>query len=326
MCLAKRLRFTEPEVTSLLNKANLKDRSDEIKDWYNGYQIENQRIYNPWSIVNCIMEHGVLESYWVNTSDNAMIKNLLLKSSERFKERFELLLEGRSIERLINENFVFPDLEKDNESAVWSLLLMTGYLTISSYQRTDQGPLCQLAIPNREIRNLYRGIIEQWLSNGYGIEWYNQFLQQLLNGDMVAFERDLTHILEQTVSSHDVGKEPEAFYHGLMIGVTASLYGRNDYETKSNRESGYGRYDYMILSRNLNKPTILFEFKKVILRESNLEEARMILDKSAREALNQIDTHVYLAEVKQRGIKNILKIGLSFSGKRFGITYERLHV
>ncbi|OGO91946.1 MAG: hypothetical protein A3F10_02440 [Coxiella sp. RIFCSPHIGHO2_12_FULL_42_15] len=272
------------------------------------------------------MEHGVLESYWVNTSDNAMIKNLLLKSSERFKERFELLLEGRSIERLINENFVFPDLEKDNESAVWSLLLMTGYLTISSYQRTDQGPLCQLAIPNREIRNLYRGIIEQWLSNGYGIEWYNQFLQQLLNGDMVAFERDLTHILEQTVSSHDVGKEPEAFYHGLMIGVTASLYGRNDYETKSNRESGYGRYDYMILSRNLNKPTILFEFKKVILRESNLEEARMILDKSAREALNQIDTHVYLAEVKQRGIKNILKIGLSFSGKRFGITYERLHV
>jgi PD-(D/E)XK nuclease superfamily len=139
---------------------------------------------------------------------------------------------------------------------------------------------------------------------------------------MTAFEMDLTSILEQTVSSHDMSKEPENFYHGLMIGLTASLYARNDYETKSNRESGYGRYDYMILSRNLDKPTILFEFKKVSLPENKLKESKVILDKSAQEALKQIDTRAYLAEVKQRGIKNILKIGISFSGKRFGIAYE----
>jgi PD-(D/E)XK nuclease superfamily len=253
-----------------------------------------------------------------------MIKNLLLKSSEGFKERFESLLEDRPIERLINENFVFPDLDRNNESAVWSLLLMTGYLKTISYQETDQGTLCQLAIPNREIRNLYREIIEQWLSNGYGVEWYNEFLQHLLNGDMAAFEKDLTHILEQTVSSHDVGKEPESFYHSLMIGLTASLYGRKDYETKSNRESGYGRYDYMILSRDLNRPSILFEFKKIILRENKSEEAKIILNRSAQEALKQIDTHAYLAEARQRGIKNILKVGISFSGKRFGMVYEWL--
>jgi PD-(D/E)XK nuclease superfamily len=139
---------------------------------------------------------------------------------------------------------------------------------------------------------------------------------------MIAFEKDLMHILEQTVSSHDVGKEPEAFYHGFMIGMTASLYGRSDYETKSNRESGYGRYDYMIISRNLDKPTILFEFKKVSLPESKLEESKVILNKSAKEALKQIDANAYLAEAKQRGIKNILKIGISFSGKRFGIAYN----
>lgn len=316
--------FTEHEVAGLLNKANLKEKSDEIKNWYNGYQIGNQLTYNPWSIINCITENGVLEPYWINTSDNALIKNLLLKSSEEFKNRFELLLEGQFIERLINENFVFPDLKNNNESAVWSLLLMTGYLTVKLFQRTDQGPLCQLVIPNREIRNLYRSIIEQWLSNGYGVEWYNQFLEHLLDGNMTAFENDLMHIMEQTVSSHDIGKEPEAFYHGLMIGLTASLYHRKDYETKSNRESGYGRYDYMILSHNPNKPTILFEFKKVNLPQSKLEESKIILDNSAKEALTQIDTHAYLAEVKQRGINNILKIGIAFSGKRFGMAYDTI--
>ena len=317
--------FTEEEVATLLNQSGLEEKSLEVKDWYNGYQIGDNTLYNPWSIINCFQDGGKLKPYWVNTSDNALIKTLLLKSNEGFKERFELLLEGDSIERLIDENFVYPDLVKNNESAVWSLLLMTGYLKVISYQDTDQGASCQLSIPNREIRNLYRGIIEQWLSNGYGVEWYNQFLEHLLDGDMIAFERDLTHILEQTVSSHDVGKEPESFYHGFMIGMTASLYGRSDYETKSNRESGYGRYDYLILSRNLDKPTILFEFKKVSLTEGKLIDAKTILNKSAQEALTQINTQAYLAEVKQRGIKNILKIGISFSGKRFGIAHERLN-
>lgn len=315
--------FTEDEVVALLHQSGLEEKSAEVKDWYNGYQIDGYVLYNPWSIINCLQDGGMLRPYWVNTSDNTLIKNLLLKSAEGFKERFKLLLEGSSIERLIDENFVFSDLLKNNESAVWNLLLMTGYLKIISYQDTDQGSLCQLAIPNREIRNLYRGIIEQWLSNGFGVEWYNQFLEHLLDGDMILFEKDLMHILEQTVSSHDVGKEPEAFYHGFMIGMTASLYGRSDYETKSNRESGYGRCDYMILSHNLDKPTILFEFKKVSLPESKLKESKVILNKSAKEALKQIGTHTYLSEAKQRGIKNILKIGISFSGKRFGIAYER---
>ena len=308
--------FTEPEVAALLHQSDLKEKSMEIKDWYNGYQIGNHILYNPWSIINCIQESGALRAYWVNTSDNILIKKLLLKSSSGFKERFELLLEGNFIERLIDDNFVFNDLIENNESAIWSLLLMTGYLKVISYQDTDQGVLCKLAIPNREIRNLYRGIIEQWLSNGYGVEWYNQFLDHLLSGNMSAFEMDLKHILEQTVSSHDVGKEPEAFYHGLMIGMTASLYGRADYEIKSNRESGYGRYDYMIISNNLDRPTILFEFKQVTTAKK--------LNQYAQEALNQIDQLAYLAEIKQRKIKIILKIGIAFSGKQFGIAHEKI--
>jgi hypothetical protein len=106
------------------------------------------------------------------------------------------------------------------------------------------------------------------------VEWYNEFLKNLLNGNMKEFSEGLSYIMEQTVSVHDVAREPEAFYHGLMIGLTASLYGHPNYETRSNRESGHGR----------------------------------------------------LAEATQRGINNILKIGIAFSGKRFGIAYERLNV
>jgi Predicted AAA-ATPase len=148
--------FTEDEVAALLQQSKLEEKSVEIKDWYNGYHIGGHTIYNPWSIINCLQDDGILGPYWVNTSDNALIKNILLKSSEGFKERFEMLLEGSSIERLIDENFVYSDLVKNNESATWSLLLMTGYLKIDSYQRTDQGTMCHLRIPNREIRNLYR--------------------------------------------------------------------------------------------------------------------------------------------------------------------------
>ncbi len=317
--------FTEQEVSQLLTKAEFQDKASDVKLWYNGYQIEDIILYNPWSIVNYIQYGGELKPFWVNTSDNELIKDLLLKSSTNFKEQFEVLLQGNLVEKRVDENFVFPDLEKNNEAAIWSLLLMTGYLTTRGCELTDRGPLCQLSIPNREIRNLYLVIIEQWLSNGYGILWFDQFLGHLLKGEMDHFQRGLGHIMEQTISVHDVAKEPEAFYHGLMIGLTANLGGGKDYETRSNRESGYGRYDYLILSRDPQKLSVILEFKQVALpaNKKNPEKDQILLDKAAIEALQQINTQAYFAELKQRGLKNILKIGLAFSGKRFGMAYER---
>ena len=318
--------FTEEEVNQLLNKAGFQDKAEDIKHWYNGYQIGGTVLYNPWSIVNCIEDGGVLKPFWVNTSDNILIKDLLLKSSFNFKDKFEILLHGTPVERVVDENFVFPDLQKNREAAVWSLLLMTGYLTVRACEDTNRGPLCKLAVPNQEIRNLYQVIVEQWLANGYGLEWYEEFLNHLLNGDMEEFQNGLHHIMEHIVSVHDVGKkEPESFYHGLMIGLTASLAGDKKYETRSNRESGYGRYDYLILARDPNKLSILLEFKQVSLPTSKKEsaETQVLLDKAAQEALQQIDQQVYFAELKQRGLTNILKIGLAFSGKRFGIASAR---
>ncbi len=314
--------FTAEEVAMLLQESHLDVTLEAIQTWYNGYQVGNTVVYNPWSIVNCIKRQGVLQPYWVNTSDNALIKELLIQSSASFKHHFEGLLEGNVVEKFLDENFVFPDLKR-NPSVVWSLLWMTGYLKVVSFQETLQGTLCQLQIPNQEIKNLYRQIIEQWLSNGKGIEWYNQFLQDLLTGNVTGFEEGLRDIMLQTASVHDLAREPEAFYQGLMLGLTASL-DKNHYEKKSNRESGYGRYDIAIIPKDTSKLAILLELKSVkAAKKDNEEDLDERLQKEARLALEQIENHAYQAELQQRGLQDILNIGLAFCGKTFQMAVKR---
>jgi hypothetical protein len=316
--------FTEDEVDGLLKKYGLEKNSAEFKTWYNGYQAGDAIVYNPWSVTNCIGNQGKLMPYWVNTSDNLLIRNLLTGSNTSFKEQFELLLQNQTVEYLIDENTVFGDL-KINTSAAWSLLLMAGYLKVVSQRLTAQGLWCTLKIPNQEVKDLYRQIIEQWLAGDRDILWYNQFLEHLLSGNLELFERGMRQILERTVSVHDTAHDPEAFYHGLMIGLTASLYQSDNYEIQSNRESGYGRYDYMIFSRDQNKLTLILEFKKVDnVRGIKKLEGNLIA--AAKHALQQIDEKKYLTDALQRDRKNILKIGFAFCGKHFKFVHEYLHI
>jgi hypothetical protein len=306
--------FTEPEVNDLLKHSKLTIGINAIRDWYNGYQIGDSIVFNPWSIVNCIAQNGILQPYWVNTSDNELIKKLLIQSSNEFKHEFESLLEGNIVKKVIDESVVFSDLNK-NHAAIWSLLLTTGYLNVINLQFTEQGTICELKIPNKEIRSLYRKIIEQWLSGGEGVEWYNKFLNYLLSGDIENFKYSLKNVMEQTVSCHDLAHQPEAFYQGLMIGLTASL-DKNEYEKKSNRESGLGRYDITIIPKNTNKLGIILELKSV-KASKNSKNLTALLEKEAIGALQQINNNTYIAELQQRGISKILKIGLAFSGKTF---------
>jgi hypothetical protein len=165
---------------------------------------------------------------------------------------------------------------------------------------------CQLKVPNKEIRDLYQTIIEEWLSDGYGIEWYYEFLEDLLTGNISAFERHLQVIYQQIISVHDVARYPEAFYHGLILGLVASL-SRKGYEVRSNRESGYGRYDLAIIPNDPQKLVILMEFKAA--EENNLQQA-------AEQALQQIDDKKYAAEFSTRHPNKVVKIGISFCGKK----------
>src|SRR5262249_46033474 len=147
---------------------------------------------------------------------------------------------------------------------------------------------------------------------------YNLFLNHLLSGDLEAFQRDLTEIMENVVSTHDMSRDPEAFYHGLMIGLTASLYRNPNYEIHSNRETGYGRYDYMIFSRDLTQFTLLLEFKRVD-KVKDSEQLLIELEQAAQDALIQIDRQKYITEARKLGSKKLLKIGIAFSGKHFAL-------
>ncbi len=197
--------FTEEEVKGLLSRSQMSDQLESIKDWYNGYQMGDTIIYNPWSIISCLKQEGTLKPYWVNTSDNTLIRDLIIRSSTYFKSQFESLLLDKPLEVVIDERMAFQYL-KSNESAIWSLFLMAGYLKPVSQRETDQGLFCNLAIPNREVRNLYRQIIERWLSDGRTINWYNQFLQELLNGNVPYLQKYLNAILIQTASVRDIAK------------------------------------------------------------------------------------------------------------------------
>ncbi len=302
--------FTEEEVDNILKVSSLSGKSTEIKDWYNGYQVGQTVIYNPWSIANCVKRHGKLEPYWVNTSDNQLIKDLLKRSSLIFKRDFEFLVDGNTIEKLIDERMVFQYLN-NNVDSVWSLLLMAGYLKPTSLRDTDQGIFAKLAIPNREVRNLYRQIVEQWLSNGYGIQWYNAFIESLLCGKIKEFKDHLDKVLLQIVSFHDSAKEPEAFFHGLLLGFIASL--QASYEIKSNRESGLGRFDIMIIpkDKSKNEAGVIIELK-IKNEDESLAEA-------AKRALLQIEQKKYGEEFNQRGIKKVIQIGVGFKGKECAV-------
>lgn len=309
--------FTEKEVTVLAEQTGLLDKMEAMKQWYNGYQIANTTLYNPWSIANCIQKGGNLGRYWVNTSDNTLIKELLINSSNDFKKEFEVLLSGGSVQCFISEDFVFNDL-KNKESLIWSLFLITGYLKVVKFQEEERGLYCTLAVPNQEVGALYRTLIEEWLAQDKGLVWYDNFLKSLLKGDMINFEEGLKTIMSHTVSVHDVARAPEAFYHGLLLGLIVSL-DRKAYEVKSNRESGGGRYDIAIIPKNTEELGLLIELKKIDLKEKNLNAE---LEKSSQSALKQIDEKQYLAEFEQRGMNKVLKIGLAFSGKDFHLTHE----
>ncbi len=304
--------FTETEVRELLEKRKLLDKFDEVQKWYNGYRFGNDTIYNPWSIANYLDENYLARAYWVNTSDNKLIKDLLKKSSLDFKRDFEILVNGGAVTKAIDSNIVFKYLG-DHPTGVWNLLLMSGYLKPLSSQINEQGDLCELSIPNQEVQFLYRQIIEQWLSNGNGIDWYNQFIENLITGKIDQFKKDLEKVVLQIMSYHDLAKEPEAFYHGLLLGFTVSL--NTTYEIKSNRESGLGRFDIMLIPKDTKKMGLVIELK--------IKGPSETLEDAAKKALVQINEKKYDQELQQKNISGIIKIGIGFEGKEFALEYSQ---
>ena len=304
--------FTEPEVIDVFTRAGLPLVIESVKSWYNGYQIGQTILYNPWSIVHCVKNQGELDVYWVNTSSNQLVRDLFVASGESFRKDLQRLLSGQSIQVPVNERIVFVDLKSKPEN-VWSLLLMAGYLKIVSREIGHIRGVNELTIPNQEILMLYQDIIESWLDTN--IVRHDVLLNDLLSGHLDIFEKQLARLIQQLASFHDMAHHPEAFYQGFLLGLTASISPRH-YLVKSNHESGDGRYDILMLPYDKQKMAILLELKSV----DSADENKLL--KTAHDAIQQIRDKHYADECIQAGCQNIVLVGLAFHGKKMKMAHQ----
>ena len=307
--------FTEDEVFAALKEAGILDRQEQVKAWYDGFTFGKSRdIYNPWSITKYLDEKR-FAAYWANTSSNNLVSNLIREGASDVKIAMEDLIEGKSIEKVIDEEIIFEQLD-DNSEAIWSLLLAAGYLKVEDVTDADNGEdaVYRLSLTNLEVRKEFRKMVQGWFKKA-SIR-YHDFVEALLAND-VAYMNQYMNRMTQTVFSYfDTGNhpseqtEPERFYHGFVLGLIVDA--KLDYHVTSNRESGLGRYDVVMEPRDKKKDAFVFEFKV------KNQDAKESLEDTVRNALKQIEEKNYDAMLIAKGIpkERILHYGFAFEGKR----------
>ncbi len=306
--------FTEEEVFASLDMFGLSDKKAEVKKWYDGFTFGSHKdIYNPWSITS-YLDKKRLAPYWASTSSNGLVSRLLQTASAEVKELMEELLRGGDIVVNFDEQIVFNQLDT-NESAIWSLLVAGGYLKVDNVEYRGEllEPWYHLSVTNLETMSMFSGMFKGWF--GAAASNYNRFIAAVVSGDVEAMNAYMNRISMEVFSYFDVGGdnssgEPERFYHGFVLGLMVEQAER--YEVRSNRESGFGRYDVMLIPKKDNLPAIVMEFK---VRNPGREQT---LEATAQSALNQIEDKNYDAELIARGIplERIRHYGFAFEGKR----------
>ena len=293
--------FTEKEVEKMLIDFNIEYNLPEVKSWYDGYKFGDTEVYNPWSILNFV-QNRELEGYWIGTSGNFLIKEVLKDSNSEINISLEKLFNGEKIEEVITGNSDLSSLLSYHE--IWELLLFSGYLTVD--KKIDED-VYSLRLPNKEIRKFFKN---EFIDITFGASEFRKTMEALRNNKIEEFEKNLQNILLKSTSYMD-GKN-ENFYHGLFLGM--SFYLDNKYSVKSNREAGLGRYDVLIEPINKKERAFILEFK-VTDSEKNLENF-------SKEALEQIINKKYNIELIKKGIKDITYIGIAFYKKQLRISYK----
>ena len=307
--------FTEKEVFDALDEADMSKEKTKVKEWYDGFNFGIVKdIYNPWSITN-YLKTGKFSAYWVDTSSNGLVNKLIQTAPAETKELIEQLLKGESIEVKFDEQIVFEQLDKSHD-AIWSLLVASGYLKIDyvEYKGLLLNPWYHISITNFETLSMFANMFSGWFESSDAR--YNDFIKALLRGNIKEMNYYMNKVALATFSYFDTGKrpseisEPEKFYHGFVLGLIVEL--SDKYEVKSNRESGFGRYDVMIVPFDKKEDAMVLEFKVYDSDEENS------LEDTLSSALKQINEKEYDAELLSRGFakEKIRHYGFVFKGKK----------
>ena len=288
--------FLEKETKEALKYYEIDSKLEEVHSWYNGYRFGDTKVYNPWSILNFLSERE-FKSYWIDTSENYLIKDILKSADRETFNKLNNLLFGKEVEEEITGKSTLQEVLEAHD--LWELLLFSGYLTIDKKIEDD---IYSIKIPNNEVKKFFK---DSFIEISFGTNLtFKRLIKNLLDNNIDKFEIELQEILLKYMSFYDISNI-EKVYHNFILGLMIHLEGR--YHINSNGESGLGRYDIEIEPLNKNMRGFILEFK-VADSEENLE-------KKAEEALEQIKDKKYYVSLQDRGIKEIIFVGMAFYKK-----------
>jgi hypothetical protein len=303
--------FTQAEIEQIARDIGDPRVAEQLQDWYDGYRFAGHTIYNPWSVLSYARhpEDGC-RPYWVLTSSADVLRELVLERGHRMDEELGVLLAGGTVHKVVSEHLVLREIET-NENAVWSLLLMSGYLTARSVEQRRGEVHAELAIPNEELRYVFCTSVTSWVQSAFGgrSSEVDQLLRAMLGGDEATFEELLGRLVLGTFSYHDPrGAQPERVYQAFLLGLLVQL--EATHLVRSNRESGLGRYDVAVIPKRAGEAGVIIELKQL---RSWRDEA---LEAALASALEQIAARGYAAELGAAGANPIHCYGVVFDGKQ----------
>ena len=298
--------FTQDEVDTLLEAYGIPQKKNEVKTWYNGYLFGTTEVYNPWSVINYVKDivwknTEFPKPYWSNTSSNSIVYELIKNADDAVKQELEELISGSTIEKPIHEDITYADIYKSQDN-LWNFLFFTGYLKASGKKFIEQQIYLSMTIPNEEIIYIYKNTIREWSLQYLEKQDLSGLVQAFENGDCETASGIITEQLLDTISFYDY---KEDYYHGFIAGL---LKHGGKYLIKSNRESGLGRYDLVLRTKNIRNGRAIILELKVADKMDNLE-------KGCLDALEQIENLHYDNDIKKEGYTDIIKYGLCFYKK-----------
>lgn len=299
--------FTEQEVKQLADYYNLSDEFNIIKEWYDGYLFGETEIYNPWSVLKYIQyalsnKKHMPKAYWINTSSNDIIHELVVKSDKKMREDIEKLINGESVDKPLYEDITYVNMNVKSDY-IWSFLLHMGYLKYADVYMNGIQEYFTAVIPNLEIVTIYENTFRQWFDESIRISDKSVFFNAIINGDAEIFELEVKKWLLKSISYHD---GYENFYHGFLAGF---LEYSDDYEVVSNRENGTDRSDIIVKNVLTHKKAVIIEIKSVRAKKGETLEGQ------CSEALQQIEDRQYEFNLKNEGYTEIIKYGIAFLEK-----------